>query len=131
MASALYDSYKVGIIDKTTAQPDLTADDIKCALVTTTAGYTFSAAHDFYDDITNVQDTPVSLASKTSTGGAFDAADTPFLTVSGTDIEALVLYYDTGTPATSPLVAYIDGFTAVTPNGGDITVVWGTSIFTF
>jgi hypothetical protein len=37
---------------------------------------------------------------------------------------------DTGTAATSPLVAYIDtGVTGlpVTPNGGNITVTWNAS----
>jgi hypothetical protein len=37
-----------------------------------------------------------------------------------------VIYKDTGTAATSPLIAYIDTATGlpVTPNGGDITVTW-------
>jgi hypothetical protein len=41
-----------------------------------------------------------------------------------------VIYVDTGTAATSPLVAYIDtGVTGlpVTPNGGNITVTWNAS----
>jgi uncharacterized protein YigE (DUF2233 family) len=41
-----------------------------------------------------------------------------------------VIYIDTGTAGTSPLVAYIDtGVTGlpVTPNGGNINVTWNAS----
>jgi hypothetical protein len=42
----------------------------------------------------------------------------------------MVIYVDTGTAATSPLVAYIDsGVTGlpVTPNGGNISITWNAS----
>lgn len=61
------------------------------------------------------------------TNGVFDAADSTFtsVAVSGSKtVQALVVYKDTGSAATSPLIAYIDGFTAVTPSGGNITVTW-------
>lgn len=48
-----------------------------------------------------------------------------FTLVTGPDIAALVLYKDTGTPSTSPLIAYLDDAASglpVTPNGGDIQV---------
>ena len=37
-----------------------------------------------------------------------------------------MIYVDTGTEATSPLIAYIDTATGlpITPNGGDIIVTW-------
>ena len=40
--------------------------------------------------------------------------------------KALILYQHTGTDATARLIAYIDTATGlpVTPNGGDITIVW-------
>jgi len=50
--------------------------------------------------------------------------------VTGNTVEALVIYVDTGSAATSPLVAYIDTSVTglpVTPNGGDITVTWNAS----
>jgi hypothetical protein len=60
------------------------------------------------------------------TGGAFDAADVTFTTVTGDPSEALVIWKDTSNEATSPLIMYIDTATGlgVTPNGGDITVTW-------
>ena len=46
--------------------------------------------------------------------------------MTGDPSEALLIYKDTGTEATSPLIAYIDTATGlpVTPNGGNITVTW-------
>ena len=69
---------------------------------------------------------PVTLTSKSTTGGAADAADCTFTSVSGATIEALVIYKDTGSEATSPVIAYIDTATGlpITPNGGDIIVTW-------
>ena len=38
-----------------------------------------------------------------------------------------MIYKDTGNAATSPLIAYIDLTTPVTPNGGDINITWNAS----
>lgn len=126
MSSALYPIGKKAILD---ADVDLLADTIKAALLDTdTVGY--NAAHDFYDDISaGVIGTPQTLASKTTTGGVFDAADVVFTGVSGATVEAIVIYKDTGSAATSQLIAFIDTATGlpVTPNGGDITIAWHAS----
>jgi hypothetical protein len=68
--------------------------------------------------------TSAALASKTSTLGVADAADFSWTGVSGAQSEAIVVYKDTGSAATSNLIAFIDTATnlPVTPNGGDITV---------
>lgn len=66
------------------------------------------------------------LASKTTTRGVFDATDPSFSAVTGDQSEVLVLFKDTGSDATSPVIAIIDSFTSgmpVTPNGGDINLV--------
>lgn len=49
-----------------------------------------------------------------------------FTSVSGASIEAIIIYKDTGTESTSPLIAFIDTATGlpITPNGGDIIVTW-------
>ena len=96
------------------------------------ADYTYSAAHDFLDDVplaARVATSP-NLGSKTFANGLFDAADTTFTAVTGDVSEALIIYVDTGAAATSRLVAFFDtGVTGlpVTPNGGDINVVWNAS----
>jgi hypothetical protein len=67
------------------------------------------------------------LGTKTFTDGLFDAADTSFTGVSGVQSEALIVYIDTGSAATSRVVCFLDtGYTGlpVTPNGGDINVAW-------
>jgi hypothetical protein len=43
----------------------------------------------------------------------------------------VVIYKDTGSPASSPLLAYIDAITGfpLATNGGDITVQWDNGTF--
>lgn len=128
MASAHYD---LGLQKFTQAGINLSSDTIKVRLVRTSA-YTFSQAHEFATSLPLAIVTDVTLGSKALTGGTFDAADAVFVAVpAGAAIDALVIYKDTGIAATSPLIAYIDGF-SVTPNGGDITIQWqGTTPFIF
>ena len=132
MANAIYPLWKQAILDYT-AGADISAGTVKAALVDT-GTYTYSAAHDFYDDVTGVVGTPQTIGSKTYTNGTFDGADIAFTGVTGASAEAIVIYIDSGTPATSRLVAYIDtGVTGlpVTPNSGDINIAWDASgIFT-
>lgn len=126
MANAFYDPVKESWLDGT--GPDMDTDTIKVALVNTTTDYTFSAAHEFLDDVTTYSGTTdQTLGTKTVTDGVFDAADVTFSSVAisaGKDVEALVIYKDTGSAATSDLICYIDDFTAITPNGTDITVTF-------
>lgn len=128
MPSAIYPKYKEAIL-QATANSSLTGT-VKVALVDTGA-YTYNAAHEFYSSLTGIvgpaQASQPVLASKTYVNGLFDAADVTFTAVSGVSIEAVVIYIDTGSAATSRLVAFIDQFTAVTPNGGDITITWNAS----
>lgn len=127
MANVLYNKAKESFISQNPSI-DLDTDTIKVALVDT-GTYTFSAAHQYYSSVTGVVGTPVTLASKTITNGVFDAADVTFTAVTGASVEALVVYKDTGSAATSPLIAFIDTGTnlPVTPNGGDITIQWNAS----
>lgn len=134
MANGLYIKGIEGIMG---ADIDLVADTVKVTLVDT-ADYTVDlAAHDFINDVpAGARVATATLASKTVTGGAFDAADVTFPTVTGDPSEALVIWKDTGNEMTSALIYYIDTATglAVTPNGGDITLTWdnGTNkIFKF
>lgn len=123
MANALYDKGREGFLD---GSIDWDTDTIKVALVDTGTYTVNLSTHDFYDDVSGVVGTPQTLASKTVTAGVADAADVTFTSVSGSSVEALVIYKDTGSAATSRLIAYIDTATGlpVTPNGGNITVAW-------
>src|SRR5512146_990712 len=125
MASAVYPKAKQSFISQSPAL-DLDTDTIKARLVRTSA-YTYNSAHQFASSLPAALVTDQSLGSRTVTNGVFAAANAVFPSVpAGAAIDALVIFKDTGDPATSPLVAYLDGFSA-TPNGGDVTVQWNAS----
>lgn len=101
------------------------------AALVDTGTYTYSSAHDFYNDLSGVVGTDQEIGSVTTTGGLVDGADVTFSAVTGNSCEAIVLYRkNAGANTTWYLVAYIDtGVTGlpVTPNGGDITITWNAS----
>lgn len=125
MANTLFDKARQRFLE---AQLNWMTDTIKVVLVDTGAYTPQTAIHEFLSDIpTSARIAgPVTLTAKATTGGAADAADCTFTSVSGASIEAIVIYKDTGTESTSPLIAYIDTATGlpITPNGGDIIVTW-------
>ena len=128
MANAVYPIYKQAVLDGLT-DIDLNDGTVKVALVDT-GTYTYSAAHDFLNDLTGVVGTAQTIANTTVTNGLFDGDNVTFTAVSGATVEALVIYIDTGVAGTSRLVAYIDtGITGlpVTPNGGNIDISWNAS----
>ena len=128
MASVIYPKAKESFLSQNPSI-DMDTDTIKAALVDT-GTYTYSAAHQYYSSVSGVVGTPATLASKTVTSGTFDAADVTYTAVTGNSVEAIIIYKDTGSAATSPLIAYIDSASSglpVTPNGGDITVSWNAS----
>ncbi len=125
MANALYGKGREKFLN---ADIDWAADNIKVVLVDV-ADYTVSIdTHEFLSDVPSGGRvaTSANLGSKTSTLGVADAADVTLSAVTGDQSEALVIYKDTGSAATSPLIAYIDTATGlpVTPNGADITITW-------
>ena len=133
MANAVYPKAKKAILD---ADIDLLVDTIKIVLCDNSI--TYNAAHDFLDDIPSGDRvaTSAALASKTTTDGAFDAADVTFTALSGSTVTSWILFKDTGTASTSNLIAFFDtvsggGALSFTPNGGDFTLSFGASgIFT-
>jgi hypothetical protein len=126
MANGLYISAKEGFLNGTV---NFSTDNIKALLVDTGAYTVDLTTHANLSDIPTLARiaTSSNLSSKTVAGGAADAADVAFTAVVGPTVEAIVLYKDTGSAATSRLIAYIDTGVSglpVTPNGGDITVSW-------
>ena len=112
MANTLYDFCRQRFLE---AQLNWMTDTIKVLLVDTGAYTPQTAVHQYLADIgisARIAG-PVTLTSKTTTGGAADAADVTFTSVTGPSIEAIVIYMDTGTEATSPLIAYIDTATGL------------------
>ena len=129
MANTLYDSARQGFLE---AQINWLTDTVKVLLVDAGAYTPNASTHQFLADIqiSSRIAGPVTLTSKTTTGGAADAADVTFTSVSGASIEMIIIYKDTGTEATSPLLAMIDTATGlpITPNGGDIIVTWDNGV---
>ena len=129
MANTLYDSARQGFLE---AQINWLTDTVKVLLVDAGAYTPNVSTHHFLADIqvSSRIAGPVTLTSKTTTGGAADAADVTFTSVSGASIEMIIIYKDTGTEATSPLLAMIDTATGlpITPNGGDIIVTWDNGV---
>lgn len=107
---------------------DLSSDTIKAVLIDTGSYTPNFTTDEFLAVIAGgaIVGTAVALASKTLTLGVFDAADTTLVAVTGAQSEAVLLYKDTGSAATSPLIALYDTGTGlpVTPNGGDILIQW-------
>ena len=137
MANALYPIWKQALLAGS-ANADIDTDDTTdgpfCALVDT-GTYTYSAAHDFYNDLSGIVGTDQRISTPTVVTGTFDGDNLTYTAVSGNTVEALVIYrHNAGANTTWRLVAYIDTSVTglpVTPNGGDITVTWNASgIFT-
>jgi hypothetical protein len=125
MANAIYPKYKEALLNGS-ANTDMSAGNVKCVLVDL-ADYTYSAAHDFLDDVLAAARVATSgnLTTKTFTDGTFDSDNVTFSAVTGDQSEALIIYIDTAVEGTSRLVCFLDtGQTGlpVTPNGGDINV---------
>ena len=126
MASAIYPAFKQALLN---GSVDLTTAVVRAVLIDT-GTYTYSASHDFYNDLSGVVGTEsAALTSKTITNGVFDAADVTFSAVTGNTVEAVVLFVDTGNVTTDRLICFLDAGTGlpVTPNGGDINLVWNAS----
>ena len=89
---------------------------------------------DAIDDILSAARVPAlgsapTLTTKVVSGtskAVFDADDLVFTTLSGDQVESLIVFKDSGTESTSPLWLFWDTATGLplTPNGADVTVQW-------
>lgn len=128
--SQLYDKGHQKVVDGTV---DLLNDAIKAVLVDTSL-YTFSAAHEFLSSIASgarVATSPALSNKQVLSAGVFDADDVTLPSVSGATIEAIAIIKDTGSAATSPLLAWITSGSGLPylPNGDDIDVIWDAGTY--
>src|SRR3954465_7390433 len=101
MANKVYPKYKKAAMAGG-ANVNLLTGNVKVCLVDTDA-YTYSDTHEFLSDIPLGARIAItgSLSSKVVTdGAAFQSANGRFDAVTGPSVEALVLFIDTGAPAT-------------------------------
>lgn len=130
MVNRLYPKYKEGVISGV-AGMSWTSNDVKGVLIDL-ADYTPNFTTDtFLADIPVIAriSTSPNLASKSNVLSVVDADDIEFTSVTGDQFEALVIYFDTGNPATSRLILFMDSGSglAFTPSGGNILVRWSNS----
>jgi hypothetical protein len=129
MANTLFDKARQRFLE---AQINWSSDTIKCILVDSGTWPPLPASQEFLADVSPSARIagPVTLSGKSTAGGAADAADVTFTSVTGNSIELIVIYKDTGTEASSPLIAIIDTATGlpITPNGGDIIITWDNGV---
>jgi hypothetical protein len=110
-------------------------DDIKAALVDTDGLTINTGTLQFLSQITamdaNALVATAQLENCSNVNGVLDADDTEFTAVEGDQVEALVIYKDTGVATTSPLLIWFDtstdGAISLVPNGGSITAVYNPS----
>lgn len=129
MADLTYNKFKAGAFGSI----NMVGDTIKVMLVT--SAYTPDKDHAFKSSVTNeVTGTGYTaggqaLTSKTENVdntndlGFFDAADVSWA-ASTITARGAVVYKDTGTAATSPLVAYYDFVTDKSSSSSDFTLQW-------
>lgn len=132
-ANQLYVKYRQALSSYSdaglSAAVDLKTDTIKVALVT--SSYTPTVATDqFWSAVSaNALGTPQVLTWSSTTGGVYKAgATTVFTSVPAGTATYLVVYKDTGTTSTSPLLAIFDTVTGlpVTSTGSsfNVTITW-------
>lgn len=125
MANAWFDkgleAFATGLVNWSTS-------NIKATLVDHADDTPNVSTDDFYNDIASAARVATSgnFAGKSATNGFLDANDLTFTSVTGDPAESLIVWGDTGTESTSPLLVYFDTATGlpVTPDGGNITVTW-------
>ena len=126
MANAIYPLAKKQLLQ---AGLNLSSLNIKIALVDLD-DYTYSASDEFFDDLAGVIASTSNLSGKTfGDDGSFFSDDPTATGVTGDQLEAIVMYVDTGTPSTSRLIAYFDtGISGMplTPDGSDVKITVDT-----
>lgn len=136
MASVIYNDFKRAILAGE-IDLDTGGNTIKVALVTSSYSPNIDT-HTHYDDVTNEVangngyttggNTLASQAvtvDNTDDEGVFDASDTNWASSTIT-ARGAVVYKDTGTASTSPLIAYVDFGSDQSSSSGNFTISWNS-----
>ncbi len=128
MTKALAPSY---LVLRATTGINLSSSNLK--VIAMSSSYTYSAAHDFHSDVTNIIATSGNLAGKTTALGVLDGTDLSLGSpAGGSTITQFWLYKDSGVSGTSDLIYYWNedasaAAISIATNGEAITVVWNAS----
>ena len=110
-------------------------DDIRCAMLL--SSYSFSAAHDFFDDVT--ADEAVNGISAaldiTVASGVIDIVDFTMTPDTAQTVSSLMFYQHTGTDSTGALLFFVDSEKAsnlpLTTTGAGVSIVIDNGTFKF
>lgn len=130
MANTLYAKGREALLE---GSIDMLTDTIKAVLLSAT--YVANLLTDqFYSTLVSsggIIAGPVALSGRSGQAGTFSAANITFPAVSSVLAQGtqLVIYKDTGTTTTSPLIGYINVASGlpVTPDNGDLTFAFPSS----
>ncbi len=120
--------------DPTHSVSDINTDNIDLSLLDETDSGTIIASFVDYDEVdtaTVVATGNIPTVNSITDGVVTLAGAITFSSVSGDAADFLTLWKNSGSPSTSPLIITWDSASTglpVTPNGGDITGTWGSSI---
>jgi hypothetical protein len=122
MSNALYDSGRNAFLK---GEINFIDDTIKMALVSSNHVPDLSN-HTFYSSISgDVVGTPQTIQNKTAVAGVANSDDVDFGAIAtGSTINYILLYKDTGTAGTSPLIALYDTATGIpfATSGSEVTI---------
>ena len=134
MATIVHTDWLDGMLGNPTHSViDFNTDNIDASLLDETDSGTITASFVDYDEVDTATVVATDNVAVTSiTGGVVTLTGAvTFTSVTGDAADFLSVWKNSGTPATSPLAITWDSATTglpVTPNGGDITATWGSSI---
>lgn len=128
MSNSLYNSGRNAFL----TGADWTSDSFAVALIDTTQYTVDLSGHTTMEDVPSgaIVAQSADLTNCTASAGVA-SADNPVLSgVSGANVEALIVYQDTGNDSTNTLIAYIDTANGLpfAPTGGDITIAWDSNL---
>lgn len=118
MASKFYNNHLESAMNAMYAGGSVPSGTVKAALMTTS--YTFDETDAFFSDLTGEAsgtgytsggqaiDGLTVTQNDAADGADLDFTDEVFSNITVTNVNAYVLYYDTGTPSTSELIAYVE-----------------------
>ncbi len=135
MATVIHNDWLDSMLgDPTHSVSDINTDNIDLSLLDETDSGTIIASFVDYDEVdtaTVVATGNIPSVSSITDGVVTLAGAITFSSVSGDAADFLTLWKNSGSPSTSPLIISWDSASTglpVTPNGGDITGTWGSSI---
>jgi hypothetical protein len=127
MANAVYPTYKAACMSGG-PNVNLVTGSV-CLLMVDTSLYAYSPTHQFLTDVPSGAQIGQSVAltgNAVTAGGAFQAGNGRFNSVTGAEVSAIIGFINTGSPSTSRLVWYDDTGIAglpVTPAGAAYNVI--------